>query len=112
MPRRIAPILSLLLAAALVSPLAWAADKEIAIRIKDHRFIPAEVKVPAGEKLKLVVSNEDKTAEEFESKSLKREKVIQGGATATIVVGPLKPGKYPFFGEFNEATAQGVLVAE
>jgi hypothetical protein len=27
-----------------------------------------------------------------------------------VFVGPLKPGRYPFFGEFHEQTAQGALV--
>jgi len=80
--------------------------------IKNHVFEPAELKVPANQKIKLIVHNQDSGAEEFESKSLKREKVIAAGAKATIVIGPLKPGKYEFFGEFNAATAKGVVIAE
>ena len=80
--------------------------------IKNHQFEPAELKVPANQKIKLTVHNQDAGAEEFESKSLKREKVIAAGAKATIVIGPLKPGKYEFFGEFNPATAKGVVIAE
>jgi hypothetical protein len=38
--------------------------------------------------------------------------VIPGGAKAVIFIGPLKPGKYEFVGEYNEATAKGVVVAE
>lgn len=91
---------------------AWAADDEFAVAIREHRFEPAEVRVPANRKIKLLVHNQDKTSEEFESHALKREKVLPGGAKATIVVGPLKPGRYPFFGEFHEKTAQGVLIAE
>ncbi|HNC53570.1 MAG TPA: cupredoxin domain-containing protein [Accumulibacter sp.] len=103
----------LLTAALLALPVAaLAGEAEFAITIKDHRFDPAEVRVPAGQKIKLVVKNDDKTAEEFESKPLKREKIIQGGASATIVIGPLKPGSYPFYGEFHEATAKGVIIAE
>ena len=68
--------------------------------------------MPAGVKVRLKVINSDATPEEFESHELNREKVIAGGATATIFVGPLEPGRYPFFGEFNEATAQGVLIVE
>jgi len=73
---------------------------------------PAEVKVKAGEKIKLIVDNQDSTPEEFESHSLKREKVIPGGQKATILIGPLKPGRYTFYGEFHEKTAQGVVIAE
>lgn len=91
---------------------AHAADNEYPIVIKEHRFVPAEIKVPAGQKVKLIVHNQDNSAEEFESHELNREKVIAAGAKATIFIGPLKPGRYPFFGEFNEKTAQGVVIAE
>src|SRR3954468_8521087 len=83
---------------------AHAADPEFQIVIKNHRFEPAEIKVPAGQKVKLVVHNQDSTPEEFESHSLNREKVIPAGAKATIYIGPLKPGRYDFFGEYNEAS--------
>ena len=75
-------------------------------------FTPSEVKVPAGTKVKLVVDNQDATAEEFESKDLKREKVIPPRSKGTFVIGPLKPGRYKFVGEFHEKTAQGVVIAE
>lgn len=99
--------------ALLVLPsISMAADLEMGLTLKDHRFIPAELKVPAGKKIKLVVDNMDGTPEEFESHQLNREKLIAGHARATIYVGPLSPGKYTFWGEFNEKTAQGVIVAE
>lgn len=101
-----------LLTLALVPALATAADSEVSLIIKDHRFVPAEVKVPAGKKVKLLVDNQDATPEEFESHELNREKVIAGKSKATIFIGPLKPGSYPFIGEFNEATAKGVVIAE
>ena len=104
--------LALALAGLLIAFGAQAADPEILLVIKNHRFEPAEVKVKAGQKVKLIVHNQDSTPEEFESHSLKREKVIPGGQKATILVGPLKPGRYTFFGEFHEKTAQGVVIAE
>jgi hypothetical protein len=91
---------------------ALAQSTEFTIKIKDHRFTPAEVRVPANRQIKLVVVNEDRTPEEFESHELKREKVIPGNSRAPVFIGPLKPGRYPFFGEFHEATAKGVIVAE
>ncbi len=103
---------SLALAAAFVAGAAQAAEPEFALAIKDHKFQPAELKVPAGKRVKLLVHNQDGTAEEFESHSLNREKVIPGGGKATIYIGPLKPGRYTFFGEFHEKTAQGAVVAE
>ena len=92
--------------------MAIAAEAEALLVIKNHRFEPTELKVPAGQRVKLVVHNQDSTPEEFESHTLNREKVIPGGAKATIYIGPLKPGRYDFFGEYNEATAKGVIVAE
>jgi hypothetical protein len=81
--------------------------------IKDHRFQPAEITIPAGKKVKLLVENQDPTAEEFESHSLNREKVIAGKSKATIYIGPLSPGRYSFEGEeFNAKTAQGVIIAQ
>ena len=68
--------------------------------------------MPAGKKVKLIVKNEDATPEEFESKKLKREKVIPGKSQATIFVGPLKAGEYPFVGEFHEDTASGKLLVK
>lgn len=91
---------------------AQAAEPETLLVVKNHRFEPAELKVAAGQRVKLVVQNQDSTPEEFESHSMNREKVMPGGAKVTIYIGPLKPGRYDFFGEYNEATAKGVVVAE
>ena len=109
--RRFLP--AVLLLAAVLAGGAHAADApEIALAIRNHRFEPAELKVPAGERIKLVVHNQDGTPEEFESHSLNREKVIPAGAKATIFIGPLRAGRYEFFGDFNQKTAQGVVIAE
>ncbi|MHA3103314.1 cupredoxin domain-containing protein [Acinetobacter sp. ANC 3791] len=88
-----------------------AADAEQSLVIKDHRFEPAEIKVAANQRIKLNVSNQDATPEEFESHSLSREKRIPAGTNAVIYIGPLKPGRYDFFGEFNPETATGAVVA-
>jgi plastocyanin len=89
-----------------------AADAEVSLVIRNSRFEPEELRVPAGQKIRLLVRNLDAAAEEFESHELNREKVIAAGATATIYIGPLSPGRYPFFGEFHESTARGAVVAE
>ena len=102
----------LLLLALFAAAPVLAADDEFRLVIQDHRFQPIEVTVPAGKKVKLIVENRDATPEEFDSKALNREKVIPGKSTATIFIGPLKPGRYPFVGEYNEKTAQGAVVAK
>ena len=88
------------------------AAEVIELKIKDHKFDPEIVKVPAGKKIKLKVINLDPTPEEFESYDLNREKIIGGNKTGIVFIGPLKPGKYGFFGEFNPETAQGIVIAE
>jgi plastocyanin domain-containing protein len=85
---------------------------EIAVTIENNRFVPSEIRVKAGKPFVLVVTNKDAKPEEFESKDLRIEKVIPPGKTANIRVRALKPGTYPFFGEFNTKTAQGQIVAE
>jgi len=101
------------LALLLALPLAAMAETpEYTIAIKEHRFNPAEIAVPAGKRIKLVIDNQDATPEEFESKTLRVEKIVPGNSKGTVTVGPLKPGSYSFFGEFHEATAQGKLHAE
>lgn len=89
-----------------------AESSEIAVTIEKNRFQPEEIKVKAGQPFVLVVTNKDATPEEFESKELRIEKVIPGGKTLKIRVRALKPGTYPFVGEYHEATAKGRIVAE
>ncbi len=73
---------------------------------------PTEIKVPANKRVTITVINDDATPEEFESNALKVEKVIAGKSKGVVRIGPLKPGRYPFVGEFHEATAKGVVIAE
>jgi Cupredoxin-like domain len=91
---------------------AFAADADYTLTIRDHRFQPSELTIPAGKKIKLRIANQDGTPEEFDSYALNREKVITGHGSALIYIGPLDAGRYTFMGEFNQATAQGAIVAQ
>jgi len=86
--------------------------EDFSLTIMDHRFEPAELEVPAGKDLTLNVTNADATAEEFESNDFDAEKVIAGGQTALIKIGPLDAGRYEFYGEYHEDSAKGALVAK
>ena len=88
------------------------ADDALHLSIRDHKYEPARIEVPAGVKFKLMVKNEDPTAEEFESFDLKREKVVPPGQEIPVFLGPLDAGEYKFFGDFHQDTAQGVMVAK
>ena len=90
--------------------LTYAANQEAEIFIRDHLFFPSTIELPAGQKIRLVIINEDSTAEEFESYELNREKVIPGNSRTVVFIGPLTPGEYPFFGEFYPRTARGMII--
>lgn len=81
------------------------------ISIKNHRFQPAEIRAPAGKPIALRVKNLDSTPAEFESVSLRVEKVIAGNSEGVVNVRALQPGRYEFFDDFNPAT-RGVLVVQ
>src|SRR5262249_15987200 len=109
--RRVARLLLALLPLAGAAP-ALAQEPTFVLRIVNHRFVPTELEVPAGTKIKLIVKNEDATPEEFESIPLRREKVIPGKGEGIVYVGPLSPGRYEFFGDYNQKTARGFLVVK
>ncbi|TKB45444.1 cupredoxin domain-containing protein [Thalassotalea mangrovi] len=86
--------------------------KEFHLSLEQHVFSPAELTIPADEKVKLIIHNLDNEAEEFDSFDLNREKVIFPRKSAVIYVGPLPPGRYEYFGEYNPTSAKGVIVVE
>jgi heme/copper-type cytochrome/quinol oxidase subunit 2 len=83
-----------------------------ALTIKDHKFDPAELSVPADERFRLEVENRDTTPAEFESSDLRVEKIVVPGGKITVMVGPLKPGSYKFFDDYHPDTANGVMIAK
>jgi plastocyanin len=98
----------------MLSATSQGADEPVTLRItiQDHRFSPTELHAPAGKALAIAVTNSDDSTEEFESYDFDREQRIKAKETGTIKLGPMKPGRYPFFGDFHRKTAQGVLVVE
>jgi len=84
---------------------------EFRLKLQDNLFFPSRLEVPAHTKIKLIISNQDSTPEEFDSFDLNREKVIFPQGEAVIYIGPLQPGEYTFFGEYNPTTARGVIIA-
>ncbi len=90
----------------------FAATPIVEIEIRNHLFFPDRIEIPADTKVKLKIYNRDNSSEEFESYELNREKVIPGKSRATVFIGPLHPGEYPFFGEFFPKTAQGKIIVK
>ena len=116
MHRRIR-LLSLLAAMAwlaLLPALAWSGDapQEIAVTLEKNRFQPDEIKVKAGAPFAIVLTNKDKGPEEFDMQQPRIEKVVPPGKTVKIRIPALKPGAYPFVGEYHNETAKGKIVAQ
>jgi len=82
------------------------------ITIRNHRFEPAELHVPAGKRITLTIINADPLSEEFDSSALKVEKVIAGNSQGVVHIAPLNPGHYRFIGEYHDDTAKGEVIAE
>jgi plastocyanin len=87
-----------------------AEDPSFAITLKNNQFVPSEVAIPAGVKVKLVVRNDNATPSEFESEQFHREKVVAPGQEVTVFVGPLDPGSYEFFDDFHPQTRGHLVV--
>jgi plastocyanin len=85
---------------------------ELTLTVKDHKFDPAQLEAPAGKQIVLRVENLDPTPMEFESKSLRVEKVLGGNTEAVVTIRPQKAGRYDFFDEFHESTTKGVLIVK
>ena len=91
---------------------ARAAEPSFALTLKDHKFAPAGLTIPANTRVRIVIKNLDPTAAEFESDDFKAEKVLPAGRETFVIVGPLKPGTYEFHDEYNEEVSKTNLVVK
>jgi plastocyanin len=101
--------LAALLALSAATPAA-ADTPSYSIVLKAGHFVPSEVQIPAGAKVKLLVRNDNNIPSEFESSELHREKVVEPGQEITVFVGPLDPGSYEFFDDFHPSTRGHLIV--
>lgn len=84
---------------------------EINLTYSKGQFQPAQVSAPADKPITFRVKNLDAKAMEFESTSLRVEKVVAAGSEGVINVRALKPGRYEFYDDFNEK-ARGALTVQ
>jgi hypothetical protein len=97
-------------AASAWAPAAWAEDSAtVHLSLKDHRFVPAEAHAPVGKPITIEIKNLDATPSEFESKTLRVEKVVAAGGVITVQIRPLAAGRYRFFDDYHEDTTEGFL---
>jgi len=79
---------------------------------REGKWFPEVIEVPANTRFRLEITNQNAGPEEFESKQLRKELVLAPGVTRVLVFAPMKPGTYPFFGEFHPQTARGRIVVK
>ena len=87
------------------------APSSLTLTLKNHRFTPAALTVPAGVRVRVTVINRDPATEEFDSHDLRIEKLVTPMGKVSFDIGPLRPGEYSFIGEFHAGTAQGKVTA-
>lgn len=109
MLRRLLPLALLALAPGLATA---DAPTQVTTKIAGHRFTPAEIRVPANTPVVLTIANADGSPEEFDSPALNVEKVVPGHSSGVVHLHPLKPGRYPYTGEYHSDTAFGVVIAQ
>src|SRR5262245_47072922 len=84
---------------------------EIEVSYSNGQFQPSEVRAPADKPVVFRIKNLDAKAMEFESKSLKAEKVVPAKSQGVVNVRAQKAGRYEFYDDFNEK-ARGTLIVE
>ncbi|HKU64923.1 MAG TPA: cupredoxin domain-containing protein, partial [Rhizomicrobium sp.] len=65
-------LMGFLLAAAAIPPV-WA-DGPVEVHLKNHKFLPSVIKVKANKPSMITLHNDDGSADEFDSASLKIER--------------------------------------
>jgi heme/copper-type cytochrome/quinol oxidase subunit 2 len=94
-----------------VSPSQAQQATELQVSYSKGQFQPSELSAPADKPITFRVKNLDAKAMEFESKSLRVEKVVAANSEGVVNVRALKPGRYEFYDDFNEK-ARGALTVK
>lgn len=79
-----------------------AKDGDYRLAITQQGFEPQALSIPAGQRVKVMVHNKRALPAEFESYDFTVEKVVPGGTTVPVYIGPLKKGRYKFFNDFAQ----------
>ena len=87
-------------------------DPVFRIEFKDGVVTPLRLEVPANRRFSLELHNLGETPAEFESRELRKEKVLVPGSNSVLVIRRLDPGEYDFFDDFHPDAPSAVLVAK
>lgn len=111
MPRcrvRTRRVLVVLLLALVAGPALAASATTIVI--KADAFAPKTLTIPAGKQVQVMVHNQTPLPAEFEGTDFAVEKVVPADTKLPVYIGPLKPGTYHFFNEFNPSVTGTLTV--
>lgn len=100
------------LIALMLTAAASAQAEDYVLTLKDHKFDPQTITLPADQKIKLTVKNQQSEPAEFESSDLNREKVVAANSEITVYLGPLDAGTYGFFDDFHRDSTTGTIVVK
>jgi hypothetical protein len=110
--RNLVTLVAILAFAGLVSLSARAEDPTFRIEFKDGVVTPKRIEVPAKVRIVLELVNAGSTPAEFESKELRKEKVLAPGSSSSLILRSLDPGEYKFMDDFHPERPASVLVAK
>ena len=103
---------ALILVAAWIGGAESAEDPVYRIEFADGVVTPSRIEVPADRRIELLLVNKGTTPAEFESLTLRKEKVLAPDSSTSMVIKGLDPGEYPFFDDFHPEAPPAVLVAK
>ena len=89
---------------------ARAQESTLSLTVQNGRFQPTELRAPANKAFVISIKNGDANPVEFESVSLRVEKVIGAKSQGTVRIRALAPGRYEFFDDFNQSNRGAVVV--
>ena len=93
-------------------PAAAQAQVEVPLTMDKDKFDPAELKVKAGTRFILVITNKDDITHEIDIPKLRIEKKVRAGQVLKLQIPALKPGKYELVDDDSTPELHGVMVAE
>ncbi|HUY02382.1 MAG TPA: cupredoxin domain-containing protein [Rhodocyclaceae bacterium] len=86
--------------------------EDYVLTLRNNQFSPKSLTIPANQKIKIILKNQDATPAEFESSDLNREKVVGANSEVIIFIGPLDVGNYGYFDDFHRDTTTGAIIAK
>jgi heme/copper-type cytochrome/quinol oxidase subunit 2 len=93
-------------------PAVGQAQVEVSLTVTKDSFDPAELKVKAGARFILVITNKDDITHEIDIPKLRIEKKVRAGQVLKLQIPALKPGKYELVDDDSTPELHGMMIAE